>query len=238
MNLIVTHFYRRRPDPEGWIQTIFVTRRENEKGWFLSSGNSRLNEEKIREDLENGSLLRLPVSYTIQKGESVWIASDQSVYIANTINPSYGDITKIYQETFLAPYDLIEEVIKSVISDNPSDKVDDRLETYLSFEYWKILLSILIKWIKNGFIIERNFGEFGYLFNKMENIYEEEFTKLMNQYNMALLGGWLGFEDSRGFFKRWEIEMVDENLQDYVAVAAFKEEEADMRIPVFEESGV
>ncbi len=82
----VTHYYRRSPDPKGWIQTMFLTQRKGDENYYLGSGDRPFPQSKIEQDLDNGSLKAVTPS-PIHKGETLWITSEQDIGIGSSTNP-------------------------------------------------------------------------------------------------------------------------------------------------------
>lgn len=223
----ITHFYRRSPDPEGWIQTVFLTRIIGDRSnsiylgipkvdspmTFENTHSTPFDKEKIIDDIANGSLLELPVGYEIKKGESVWISSDQTVYIANSYNPSLGRQQIIYEDNVSNGYDVINYIVSTLINNKAATTVKEDLEPYLSKEYWNILTSILVKNLKSGRIDEEDFVRFGFLFRILNSRYNVRFTELLNEHDMAYSDdGFLHFQ-LRWSYVKWPITQNDSENQ-------------------------
>jgi hypothetical protein len=196
---VITHFYRRSPDPGGWIQTIFLTRVVGDRSNAVYLGipkidltspdkhiiSTAISEEKILADVENGSLLELPTGYEIYPGENIWIAADQTVYIANSYDPSRGRQLLVYEDNVSNTYDVINYIVGGLINNKTAKKVIEVLEPFLSKEYWNILTAIIVKYLKAGKISEDDFLRFGFLFRVLNTRYGVQFTQLLNEHDIA-----------------------------------------------------
>ncbi|MDB5141170.1 MAG: hypothetical protein JWR12_3086 [Mucilaginibacter sp.] len=140
LKLAVTHFYRRSPNNRGWIQTDFITRIVGTEGDFEYTGipkaivknngegdireykilSTPIDKNKIKLDILNGSLIELAAERIIEKSESIWIASDQSVYIANAYDPAKGRKELIYIDNISNVYSVINYIVRRLLN---SDKM-------------------------------------------------------------------------------------------------------------------
>jgi len=184
---LVSHFYRRSPDSEGWIQTMYITREDFSEVHYYAQSNDVVNPDKLNDDYETGSLIRLHVQSYISTEETVWVASDQRIYIASSSNPFDHKERQIYHDNILSIYDYIEDQIDKKIEID--DAVIDQLEQFFSENTWKILIAVLIKKIMNGQIDEEKFCTVSYVFSRLEVMYLHEFTKLLNEFDVAVSEG-------------------------------------------------
>ncbi len=88
-NWIVTHFFKRQPKRTGWVELQFVTK---SKEAAVPTYYHGLSEESFtREEIERlerkGSIQRIEQERAISKDQSVWLAEDRAVYLANADNP-------------------------------------------------------------------------------------------------------------------------------------------------------
>jgi|GEM_PF-7009076 len=229
IQFVVTHFYRRSPYVNGWIQADFITQIEglNENHYYIGTPRIRamINKEsedfeykvlqspidlnKIHDDIKNGSLMELPSERNIVKGESIWITPDQSVYIANSYDPDKGRQVLVYTDNVSNPYSIINHTVTKLLQSDSITNFGLVLNPYLSKEYWQILLSIILKNLTGNKIKESAFYKIGFIFPELDRKYGIAFTKLMNELNAAysnngLLRFQLEFE-----FVTWSIMKPD-----------------------------
>ncbi len=98
----VTHYYRRSPDPAGWIQTNFITKQEGNDNFYLGFGNKIFPSAKVTRDIESGSLKAVTPSL-IHNGETLWITSEQDIGIASSTNPFQTDLNIIDRDDVGVP---------------------------------------------------------------------------------------------------------------------------------------
>lgn len=227
----VTHFYRRSPSEQGWIQTAFVTRKQGESNYYLGLTGKILPNEKIRADMENGSLQVIPSQQPIYDDQAVWIAPDQSVYVASVINPRTNPNHKIFKDQLESLPNSIESVIEiyAALVNLNFEEEKAKMESILNGGDWKSLITIMIVLIKRGDITPLKFASIGYLFYKAQSKYPDEFAKVLNKYDAAIMKGRLNFIDIRGNQHYWDIGIdADSSLSIY-----FENFEEEFTPPVF-----
>lgn len=211
---ILTYYYGRGATAQGWIQTIFITRKKGGNTYFLNLTDRPVLAEKIERDIENGTLQELPIPHLIKQGQAVWITPNQSIYIANAKNHKGGEQILVFQDNILSLYDTVDYVVKSNF-----DVLGMSLEPYFGHDSWKILVSILVKYINIRLIKESNFGNVGYAFAKLEDRYSSSFRMLLNEYSMSYTFGRLEFTNKKGKPERWEIDIVDDSWAQYLMMS-------------------
>lgn len=210
-NRRLTHFYRRTPEPDGWIQTTYVTRKKHSDTYYFGRSEQEVPKEKISEDIEIGSLVTVEKIIDIIPGQTVWIAADRSAHLASAKNPIDG--IKIYDENLISNYDYIENAIDAKVRLGELNTSDPVIEPLFSEFYWKNLVDILITKIKIGEIDQDKFRLVGYVFARLGAMYNTEFKKLLNRHDVAYSEGELRFMDRHFVFQRWEIYIdVDDPL--------------------------
>jgi hypothetical protein len=202
-NRILTHFYRRNPEVDGWIFTTFITRIKGGHTYFSGMSDHIIPREKIDEDVELGSLVVLEKTIHIGLGQTVWIYADSSAYLAAVNNPRDGE--KIYDERLLSNYDYIEKVVVEKLRSRDLNTNDPAIEPLLSENYWKTLVDILIAKIRAGEINREQFTRVGYIFARLGPLYNADFKKLLNRHDVAYSEGELRFMASDLSFQRWDI---------------------------------
>ena len=98
----VTHSYRRSPDPQGWIQTIYITQKSGDENFYFGMSGHQAPREKIERDIENGSLKEVPRS-PIHKGETIWITPEQDIGIASATKPWETELRIIARDDVTLP---------------------------------------------------------------------------------------------------------------------------------------
>lgn len=207
----VTHFYRRSPNPKGWIQTMFITKESGSSNKFYALSNDEIQERKFHDDIEVGSLCSLERYWDIASDETIWIAPDNAVYISNAAKPFDGRKELIWKERMLHPYDLVETVVDSKLASNKFSPGDNILQQLYTESYWKILIDILIKKIKKAVINEKSFKLIGYVFAELHTIYQQEFLSHLEGHNLNYDGNLV----SENF--NWQIQLDPDNLERYVS---------------------
>jgi|GEM_PF-4178985 len=231
--ILVTHFYRRPPDPTLWIHTSFITRKRgsNQRFWGLS--NDVVDPRKIKADVDDRGLKELDVDIPIHEGETVWIAPDQSVFVADARNPLAPSRRYITQDKIPNPFDTIEKTILKKIAAGAYPAKDKVTQSFCSPAQWKTLLAILVKLLNNGELNEKNFFTVGYLFLILEARYAEFNRELngyrFNGYYMTVSQGHLGFLNNKDLFYEWEIAIDTDSLESYFP----EPEEEDFVLPDF-----
>lgn len=208
---LLTHFYRRTPTPQGWIETVFITRPKGQETYYLTFLNRPVRIEKINNDVDNGSLVELPVEYEIRKEQSVWIAPDQAIYIADGRKPRSSNPVQIFQDDILSVYDAIDLAVQ-----NNLEQLTSSLEVYFGPSTWKILLSVVIKYINNETIGEFSFANVSYIFPKLEAKYGDQFREFLKDNLMNYSIAMLHFRNRQGMFEKWDISVIDEEYKQYL----------------------
>jgi len=194
LKFVVTHFYRRSPDERVWKQTSFITRIVGDDAGTYYLGipshtdseakatiiSKPIHYEKIRNDVENGSLKELPVEHPIELGNTIWITPEQEVIIANSYNPSVGEQRSIDYDKILSVYDTMKYLVLQLLEVDDSADFENILAPYTTQRYWNILLSIVMKFLETGKITEDLLPRFGFIFIDFERTYKDEFIEEMN----------------------------------------------------------
>ncbi len=199
------YYYKRTADKVLWIHTTFITREEGSAERYLGLTEKTVPVEKINADLQDGSLFQLALEEPIKLGQTVWIAPDHTAYLADAKNPLDPDRKKIHKAVALSTYDFIEEYLLAKLLKAEFNPNDELIESYFSSESWKILLTVCIKLIVNGSVDEQNFITIGYVFARLDPLYNANFKKILNDYGMAFSRGELCFRNKGHEYKRWEI---------------------------------
>jgi len=215
----VTHYYRRTPSKTGWIHTNYITQGDIQLKYWALSGEVIPN-DKITQDIENGSLQKLIRPVLIKQGQTVWIASDKSVWLANARNPTL-DKFLLERSDQKNIYDLIETTILAKLGDEVNT-LDPSINYFCQEDNWKILVTIVIKLIMKDKIHENGFASIGFIFPKLEATYKEEFRKFLNEYDMATKEGQLCFWRHHKEME-WEIQ-IDDNADPRLYLQDFDEE--------------
>jgi hypothetical protein len=229
-NYYLTHFYRRSPNPETWIQTNFITRVDGQAGiYYLGIKNSSYPLEKIRADIENGSLIEVPVELSIQKGETVWITPEQEVYIGDKYYPFDNETRLVYRDNISTTYDIIEKGIQGLVACDESNFDSKKLDEFMARDYWKTFVGLLAMYLNNKMISEDIFYRFGYLFSEMDTLYNYDFLVLLNRLKMAYTPGKLRFEYGDEFVQ-WNVivERNPEKIRELAQNPIYFEEYAEI----------
>jgi hypothetical protein len=199
----VTHFYRRSPDPEGWIQTTFITRVPNSDQLFYGQSNDEVPSDRLAEDIHIGSLRDLGVQWPIEHNETLWVSPDQNIFISDSDDPFEGRMLSIYKDNVLTVYDAIDSVVESKICSKVFNPSDGLLQSFYSDSHWKLLIEILLTKINKGIINKENFKYVGYVFAELHPLYKDAYRNLLEEHNVSY--------DSELIFMNQKVNYDDDN---------------------------